>query len=154
VDINAVARLIDDNHVRSVKIGGGDLDGVYRGKRVGAEHFLSAAEGEGFPQCDVLFGWDIQDEVIGSLPFSNWETGFGDIVMRPDLTTFAVVPWEEGCASVVCDFFTEHGISSEALYSKRRTQDISRTWPPSWKSGSFVKTKRAYARRTTAICGR
>ncbi len=29
--------------------------------------------------------------------------------MRPDLTTFAIVPWEEGCASVVCDFFTEHG---------------------------------------------
>lgn len=109
MDINAVARLIDENHVRSVKIGGGDLDGVYRGKRVGAEHFLHAAEGEGFPQCDVLFGWDIQDEVIGSLPFSNWETGFGDIVMRPDLSTFAVVPWEEGCASVICDFFTEHG---------------------------------------------
>jgi glutamine synthetase len=109
VDINAVARLIDENHVRSVKIGGGDLDGVYRGKRVGAEHFLSSAEGEGFPQCDVLFGWDIQDEVIGSLPFSNWETGFGDIVMRPDLSTFAIVPWEEGCASVVCDFFTEGG---------------------------------------------
>jgi glutamine synthetase len=109
VDINAVARLIDDNHVRSVKIGGGDLDGVYRGKRVGAEHFLSAAEGEGFPQCDVLFGWDIQDEVIGSLPFSNWESGFGDIIMRPDLSTFAAVPWEEGCASVICDFFTEQG---------------------------------------------
>ena len=108
MDINAVAKLIDEHHVRSVKIGGSDLDGVYRGKRVGAQHFLSAA-GEGFPQCDVLFGWDIQDEVIGSLPFSNWETGFGDIVMRPDLTTFAVVPWEEGCASVICDFFTEHG---------------------------------------------
>jgi glutamine synthetase len=111
VDINAVTKLIDERHVRTVKIGGGDLDGVYRGKRVSAEHFLSAAEGEGFPQCDVLFGWDIQDEVIGSLPFSNWETGFGDIVMRPDLATFAVVPWEEGCASVICDFCTEHGES-------------------------------------------
>ena len=70
-------------------------------------HFLVAAQGEGFPQCDVLFGWDIQDEVIGSLPFSNWEIGFGDIIMRPDLGTFAVVPWEEGSASVICDFHTE-----------------------------------------------
>ena len=109
MDIENVARLIEEYHVRTVKIGGADLDGVYRGKRVSAEHFLAAAAGDGFPQCDVLFGWDIQDEVIGSLPFSNWEIGFGDIIMRPDLTTFAVVPWEEGCASVICDFQTEHG---------------------------------------------
>ena len=109
MDVKGVAHIIEENHLRTVKIGGGDLDGVYRGKRVSAEHFLGAAEGEGFPQCDVLFGWDIQDEVIGSLPFSNWETGFGDIVMRPDLSTFAVVPWEEGCASVICDFHTEDG---------------------------------------------
>ncbi len=109
MDIQTIAQLIEHNNVTSVKIGGGDLDGVYRGKRVSAEHFLAAAEGEGFPQCDVLFGWDIQDEVIGSLPYSNWEIGFGDIVMRPDLSTFAIVPWEQGSASVVCDFHTEHG---------------------------------------------
>jgi glutamine synthetase len=108
VDEQAVGRLIEENQVRSVRIGGADLDGVYRGKRVSAEQFLSGLE-HGFPQCDVVFGWDIQDEVIGSLPFSNWETGFGDVIMRPDLSTFALVPWEEGSASVVCDFYTEEG---------------------------------------------
>jgi glutamine synthetase len=109
MDIQTISQMIEHNNVSSVKIGGGDLDGVYRGKRVSAEHFLAAAEGEGFAQCDVLFGWDIQDEVIGSLPFSNWETGFADIVMKPDLSTFAIVPWEPGSASTVCDFHTEHG---------------------------------------------
>ncbi len=108
MDIDTVSRLIDQHNVVTVKIGGADLDGVYRGKRVSAQHFLAAA-GEGFPQCDVLFGWDIQDHVIGALPYSNWQTGFADIVMKPDLATFAVVPWEEGSASVVCDFYTEHG---------------------------------------------
>ncbi len=108
MDIKAAAELLRHNNVQTVRIGGADLDGVYRGKRVSADHFLAAAE-EGFPQCNVLFGWDIQDHVIGSLPYSNWETGFGDIVMRPDLSTLAVVPWEEGSASVVCDFYTEAG---------------------------------------------
>src|SRR3990172_6000163 len=108
VEIESVSGLIEEHGITNVKIGGGDLDGVYRGKRVSAEHFLSAAP-EGFPQCDVLFGWDIQDRVIGTLPFSNWELGFGDIVMKPDLATFAIVPWEEGSASVVCDFYTEDG---------------------------------------------
>jgi len=109
VDIEGVSQLIEQHQIVTVKMGGADLDGVYRGKRVSAEHFLAAAQGEGLPQCDVLFGWDIQDEVIGSLPYSNWEIGFADIMMRPDLMTFAVVPWEEGSASVVCDFYTEHG---------------------------------------------
>src|SRR3990170_1084162 len=108
VEIERVSGLIEEHGITNVKIGGGDLDGVYRGKRVSAEHFLDAAA-DGFPQCDVLFGWDIQDTVIGSLPFSNWETGFADILMRPDLETFAVVPWEEASASVVCDFYSEHG---------------------------------------------
>jgi len=108
MDIKAAAELFRHHNVQTVRIGGGDLDGVYRGKRVSADHFLAEAAG-GFPQCDVLFGWDIQDEVIGSLPYSNWEIGFGDIVMRPDLSTLAAVPWEEGSAAVVCDFYTEAG---------------------------------------------
>jgi glutamine synthetase len=108
VDTNAVAKLIEENNVRTVRIGGADLDGVYRGKRVSAETFLTGIE-HGFPQCDVVFGWDIADEVIGTLPFSNWDIGFGDVIMRPDLSTFAIVPWEDDCASVVCDFYTEAG---------------------------------------------
>jgi glutamine synthetase len=108
LDLKAVERKIQEHKVRTVRIGGGDMDGVFRGKRVGVEQFLGGLE-DGFPQCDVVFGWDVQDEVIGSLPFSNWETGFADIIMRPDLSTFAIVPWEEGSASVVCDFYTEDG---------------------------------------------
>jgi glutamine synthetase len=109
MDIKAAAELFRHHNVDTVRIGGADIDGVYRGKRVSAKHFLDAALGEGFPQCDVIFGWDIQDTVIGALPYSNWETGFGDILMRPDLSTLAVVPWEEGSASCVCDFHTEDG---------------------------------------------
>src|SRR3970040_1418457 len=99
MDIKAAAELFRHHNVQTVRIGGGDLDGVYRGKRVSADHSLAEPAG-GFPQCDVLFGWDIQDEVIGSLPYSNWEIGFGDIVMRPDLFTLAVGPWGAGSASV------------------------------------------------------
>lgn len=109
MDVKSAAELLRHHSIDTVRIGGADLDGVYRGKRVSAKHFLDAAEGEGFPQCDVIFGWDIQDTVIGALPYSNWQTGFGDIVMRPDLSTLAVVPWEQGSASAVADFYTEEG---------------------------------------------
>jgi glutamine synthetase len=109
MDVSEIIRLMDSHHIEVVKVGAADIDGVYRGKRVTRDHFLSLCQGEGIPQCDVVFGWDIQEEVIGDLPYSSWAGGFRDILMRPDPSTFAVVPWEPGAASVVCDFFTEDG---------------------------------------------
>src|SRR3972149_9732810 len=124
MDVDTIARLIEEKHVETVKLGGSDMDGVYRGKRVLADHFLRHLEGQGFPQCDVIFGWDVQEQVIGDLPFSSWQTGFADILMRPDLSTFALVPWEEGTASVVCDFYTEHGdpVAGSPRYVLRRVE--------------------------------
>jgi glutamine synthetase len=108
MDIAEIKKLIDEKQIEFVKIGTADIEGVYRGKRVAAKHFLNSLE-DGFAQCDVLFGWDIAENVLPNLKVSNWERGFADIVMRPDLSTFAVVPWEEKVASCICDLWTEHG---------------------------------------------
>ena len=108
MDIATIKQLIDEGKVEFVKIGVPDIEGVYRGKRVAAKHFLNSLE-EGFGQCDVLFGWDIAEVVLPYLKFSNWQEGFADIVMKPDLSTFELVPWEENVASCVCDLWTEHG---------------------------------------------
>ena len=108
MDIAEIKRLIDEGKIEYVKIGASDIEGVFRGKRVAAKHFLNALD-DGFPQCDVLFGWDIAENVLPNLKVSNWERGFADIVMKPDLSTFAMVPWEEKIASCICDLWTEHG---------------------------------------------
>ena len=108
MDLAEIKRLMEEGQIEYVKIGAPDIEGVYRGKRVAAQHFLNSLE-EGFGQCDVLFGWDIGEVVLPNLKFSNWERGFADIVMKPDLSTFALVPWEEHVASCVCDLWTEHG---------------------------------------------
>jgi glutamine synthetase len=108
MDISRIKQLIDDGKIEYVKIGAPDIEGVYRGKRVDARYFLNSLE-DGFGQCDVLFGWDIAEVVLPNLKFSNWEHGFADIVMKPDLSTFELVPWEENVASCVCDLWTEHG---------------------------------------------
>ncbi|HEY6406302.1 MAG TPA: glutamine synthetase family protein [Ktedonobacteraceae bacterium] len=108
MELAEITGLIEDGTVDYVKIGAADIEGVYRGKRVAARHFLNSLE-EGFAQCDVLFGWDIGEVVLPNLKFSNWEHGFADIVMKPDLSTLAVVPWEEHVASCVCDLWTEQG---------------------------------------------
>jgi glutamine synthetase len=111
MDIHEIARLIDTHGVETIKVGTPDIDGVYRGKRLSVKQFLGGAEGEGFAQCDVIFGWDIAEEVIAGpkLAAGSADTGFSDVLLRPDLATFRIVPWEPASAAVVCDAYDEHG---------------------------------------------
>src|SRR5512135_2525902 len=108
MDLAEIKGLIDEGTVEYVKIGAADIEGVYRGKRVAANHFVNSLQ-DGFAQCDVLFGWDIGEVVLPNLKFSNWERGFADIVMKPDLSTFGLEPWEDHVASAICDLWTEQG---------------------------------------------
>jgi glutamine synthetase len=108
MELSEIKQLIAEHKIEYVKIGAPDIEGVFRGKRVSAKFFLNSLE-DGFAQCDVLFGWDIAENVLPNLKASNWERGFADIVMKPDLSTFAMVPWENNVASCICDLWTEHG---------------------------------------------
>jgi glutamine synthetase len=103
-----VRQVIKEHQIDTVKIGGPDYDGIYRGKRLPADVFLEGLE-HGFAQGDVLFGWDVDEQLVPGLRFTNWDTGYADLRMVPDLATFRVVPWEERVATVVCDFVTEAG---------------------------------------------
>lgn len=103
-----VEQVIQERDIDTVKIGGPDFDGVFRGKRLPADVFLEGLE-RGFAQGDVLFGWDIAEDLVPGLRFTNWDTGYADLRMRPDLATFRTVPWEERVATVICDFATERG---------------------------------------------
>jgi glutamine synthetase len=107
-----VKALIAEHQIDTVKIGGPDFDGIYRGKRLPADIFLEGLE-HGFAQGDVLFGWDVDEQLVPGLKFTNWDTGYADLRMVPDLETFRRVPWEEHVATVICDFVTEAGAPVE-----------------------------------------
>src|SRR5258708_21550187 len=104
----SVKKFLADHKIEFVKIGAPDIEGVFRGKRV-ATRFFNESLDDGFAQCDVIFGWDIAENVLPNLKFSNWERGFADVVMKPDLSTMVLVPWEEHVASCICDLWSEHG---------------------------------------------
>ncbi len=111
-DRERVEQIIEEHSVDTVKIGGPDYDGVYRGKRLPVDVFLDGIE-HGYAQGDVLFGWDIAEDLVPGLRFTNWDTGYADLRMLPDLATFRPVPWEPGVAAVICDFLTEDGAPVE-----------------------------------------
>ncbi len=108
MNLAEIKKLVEDGKIEYVKCGLPDIDGVFRGKRIAADFFL-AGLADGFAQSDVLFGWDIAENVLPNLKVGNVELGLGDFVMEPDLSTFALEPWEDRVASCVCNLRTEHG---------------------------------------------
>lgn len=104
-----IARIAQELGIDTVRVGGVDVDGIWRGKRIGMDEFASRGWRDGFHFCNAVFGIDVADEVIAGLGYTSWDTGFPDVHLIPDLATFAPVAWAEGTASVLGDFVEADG---------------------------------------------
>lgn len=101
-------RELEERGVQKVKVGGFDLDGIFRGKYISMEKFASALKG-GFGFCDVIFGWDSSDRLYDNVRFTGWHTGYPDLVARIDPATRRYVPWENNTALFLVDFLDRQG---------------------------------------------
>jgi glutamine synthetase len=84
-----------------------DMQGRLVGKRFQAEFFLDGAYKETHG-CDYLLANDIDMEPVPGYAVANWEKGYGDFVMKPDLATLRRVPWLPATALVLCDVLDHH----------------------------------------------
>ena len=84
-----------------------DMQGRLIGKRFQAEYFLASAHEETHG-CDYLLADDIDMEPVPGYAVANWEKGYGDFVMKPDMATLRRIPWLEGTALVLCDVLDHH----------------------------------------------
>jgi glutamine synthetase len=72
-----------------------------------AEYFLDSAHEETHG-CDYLLANDIDMEPVPGYTAANWEKGYGDFVMKPDMTTLRRIPWLPGTALVLADILDHH----------------------------------------------
>ncbi|MFL5351284.1 glutamine synthetase family protein [Archangium sp.] len=107
-DSDVLQKWFEEKGVRQVKIGGIDVDGIWRGKYVSLEKFLSACKG-GLGFCDVVFGWDIRDELLDNTRVTGWHTGYPDGQARIDTSTGRIIPWEPDTAAFLLDFVNPDG---------------------------------------------
>ena len=84
-----------------------DMQGRLMGKRFHAEAFLEMAEDETHC-CNYLLATDLVMSTPEGYKSTSWEQGYGDYVMKPDLTTIRPTPWLEGTAMVLCDVIDHH----------------------------------------------
>ena len=85
-----------------------DMQGRLMGKRFHAEAFAEMADGGETHCCKYLLATDLDMATPDGYASTSWSTGYGDYVMKPDLTTLRPVPWLEGTALVLCDILDHH----------------------------------------------
>lgn len=101
-------RDFNEKGIRKVKVGGFDVDGLLRGKYISLDKFWSALD-KGFGFCDVIFGWDVNDQLYDNAKVTGWETGYPDALARIDASTFRVLPDAPDTANFLVDFYTQDG---------------------------------------------
>ena len=87
--------IVAERGVPHVKVGVFDIDGIMRGKYISREKFLSALD-SGFGFCDVVLGWDCQDQLYDNVKYTGWHTGYPDAPVRVLPDSCRALPFEDG----------------------------------------------------------
>ena len=86
-----------------VRVGLFDIDGVFRGKYINRDKFESALE-KGLGFCDVVLGWDSNDQLYDNVKVTGWHTGYPDAEVRMVPDTMRIIPFEDDLPLFLCEF--------------------------------------------------
>lgn len=102
-----LAELVERGEIETVVVGFTDHFGRLMGKRFDAEFFVENAASHGTHGCDYLLTVDMEMEPVPGYSFANWERGYGDFHLVPDLNTLRRASWLDKTALVLCDVENE-----------------------------------------------
>ncbi len=106
--VNELGSAVAEGAIDTVILAVPDLYGRLMGKRLDASFFLDDVAG-GTHVCDYLFTVDMGMEPVPGYAFANWERGYGDMHLVPDLGTLRRVSWLDRTGLVICDAEVEPG---------------------------------------------
>jgi len=95
--------LIDKREIDTVLLAFPDMQGRLVGKRVSARLFQDEVAAHGAEACNYLIAVDVEMNTVGGYTLSSWETGYGDMVLKPDFDSLRLIPWLPGTAMVMAD---------------------------------------------------
>ena len=89
--------------IDTVILGLTDMQGRLQGKRLSGEFFLDEVVENYSEGCNYLLAVDTDMNTVDGYQMSSWARGYGDFVMKPDLTTLRRIPWHPGTAMLLAD---------------------------------------------------
>lgn len=105
--LEALRGMVAQGSIETVVAGFSDHYGRLMGKRFDAEMFVDEIAKAGGHACDYLLTVDMEMDPVPGYSFANWELGYGDVHMVPDLATLRLASWLDKTAFVVCDVKSE-----------------------------------------------
>jgi glutamine synthetase len=127
-----------------------DMQGRLFGKRVEGEYFLDDTVSHGIEGCNYLLALEMEMDPVPGYDMANWEKGYGDFHLAPDLETLRRIPWLDRTALVLCDVDWEDGepvVQSPRQILKRQVERaLERGYLPMMGSElEFYLLKESYA---------
>lgn len=101
--------LAEGGQVESVLAVFPDLYGRLMGKRFDVQFFIGHVAVAGAHACDYLLTVDMEMNPVRGYSFANWDKGYGDFRLVPDMETLRVADWLQRTAIVLCDVKEEGG---------------------------------------------
>ena len=109
MNLQTLRTKIKTGEIDTVVVAFPDVFGRLVGKRFTGGFFLESVAAHGTHACNYLLTVDIEMEPMTGFKLANWEKGFGDFALRPDLRTLRRIPWLPATALVLCDFQRDNG---------------------------------------------
>jgi glutamine synthetase len=103
LSIERLRELVAQDQIETVIVAFTDHYGRLCGKRYDAEMFVDDTAEHGTHGCDYLLTTDMEMEPVAGYRFANWELGYGDFHLVPDLNTLRLASWLERTALVLSD---------------------------------------------------
>ncbi|MGZ4201746.1 MAG: glutamine synthetase family protein [Thermoleophilaceae bacterium] len=116
--VDELRASVEGGSVDTVLLAIADMQGRLQGKRLMARHFVDEVLAHGAEGCNYLLAVDVEMNTVSGYAMSSWERGYGDFVMRPDLSTLRPIPWLEGTALCMADVVWGDG--SDVVASPRQ----------------------------------
>lgn len=114
-----VLALVDERGLSHVKVGLSDIDGILRGKYLRRDKFASVVNGE-LAFCNVVFGWDSNDQLYDNTQYTGWHTAYPDAQARLVLDSCRELPLEQHDGKNMLFFLGEFSDAATAQVCPRR----------------------------------
>lgn len=124
LSLSELTDKVENREIETVIVAFTDHFGRLMGKRFDADFFIESAVQNGTHACNYLLTVDMDMEPIKGYDFANWERGYGDFHLVPDMNTLRLASWLDKTALVLCDVKDEktHNLVSIAPRSILKTQ--------------------------------